>query len=57
MSQKTYKKINDKTIEESYRKQRTEKVIHNIDDLKKQRDFHKNELERLEEILEAVGEK
>jgi len=57
MRKKTYKKINNgKDIEEIDVKEKTSKTIHNLEDVKKQRDYHKAEYERREEILKAVGE-
>lgn len=51
---KKYKKINEDTIQETTSK--VSKTLHNIPNLKKQRDFLKEELKKIEEILEAVDE-
>jgi len=54
---KTYKKINEgKEVEETDVKEKISRTIHNLEDVKKQRDYHKAEYEKREEILKAVGE-
>jgi len=54
---KTYKIINEgKDVEEIETKEKESRTIHNLEDVKKQRDYHKAEYEKREEILKAVGE-
>ena len=52
---KKFKKIDENTIEE-IDTAKTPKVLHNIEALKKQREFLLEELRKIEEILKAVGE-
>jgi len=61
---KIFKKTNKDTIEEEVIVQRTEKVVHSIKDLKRNRKehkerikYHQERLEWIDNILKSAGEK